>query len=345
MDLFFISKMNNHQISLLAKIADKNNISYRCIFIDDPKIRISISSEEIEINGYKIEDNSVFFLSGIYYQFPFVPEAPQFNDWSFFQDFHLSQQQLKSQLYSLLYLLSVRSDRFIVINDFSLSISLSSRYEILERIKKTGLKVPEICLTNSYLKAKEIFDKYNGLLWSYPDSNSPIRNISRERLNDLFGEINTLSVPYLLYEPVAGSIIRLTFFENDPILVSLISPPERECLSEELERFSHFIPEGNELQRLGSELYKQFGNSFYEVFGVLDLENKFWIYDISFDPNISLMDKTAQNYILSRLLEYLLKKTGRNVEIPLPPFKEGKRRTIYLKRMLIHLFEIQQSQE
>jgi hypothetical protein len=180
-------------------------------------------------------------------------------------------------------------------------------------------------------------------LWSYPDSNSPIRSISCEKLNDLFH--NSLSVPYLLYEPIAGSIVRLSFFENNPILVSIISPPERECFSEELERFSHFIPEGNELKGLGSELYKQFGNSFYEVFGVLDTDNNFWFYDISFDPNLSLMDQNAQNFVLSKLLEFLLKKTGRNVQIFHQLLKEGKRRTIFLKRMLMHLFEIQQSQE
>lgn len=341
--LYLIGKKDNPQLSLMASAARKNGVDYTRIDTDDPQFTVSISPEELLINGLRPESKSVFFLSGVYYQFPFLPEEKAFTDWTYFQDFHLSQQQLKSQLYSLLYILSCKKDEYTLVNDFIPSINLTSRYEVLLRLKDGGFRVPKVCLSNSLLEAQGMHKSLGGVLWSYPDSNSPIREITYDKLDDLFNGGHS-SIPYLLYEPVRGNVLRLSFFEDRPILVNIISPPERKAFSEELEKFTYCIPEG-ELEETGRKLYREFGAGFYEVFGILDDEGTFWFYDISFDPNISYMDQDAQNYTASRLLELMLKKGGIEKKIPCNDVLQGKRNTVFLKRMLVHLFEIQQNQE
>ncbi|MCU7494096.1 MAG: hypothetical protein HF314_07380 [Ignavibacteria bacterium] len=341
--LYLISDDYNPQTELLKKIARKNGIKCRNLCPKDPQFTVSISPEEILLCGSRPEKGSVFFLSGVYYRFPFGPALKPSADWTFFQDFHLSQQQQTSQLYSLLYILSSKKNEYTVINDFSLSLNLTSRHEVLMRLKDAGLSVPELCLTNSLSEARLMFNRLGGILWSSPDSMTPVREIGSEKLEELFNA-GSLALPHLMYEPKRGSLLRLTFFEDNPLLISLISPPERGAFKEELEKFTHYIPQPV-LKNMGKTLFRLLGMSFYEAFGVLDDSGNFWFYDVSFDPNISYMDQAAQTYTLSCLLEGMLKKSGLEKKIPRKPVIQGKRKTIFLKRMLVHLFEIQQNQE
>jgi hypothetical protein len=333
--IYFINYRNNSQVKYLASAAKRSGIP--CVYAEFERSFITIDDKKILLNNNEIRPGSVIYYHGINFEFPVVPHIPADTDYRLHQDFHLAQQFTTSHLYSFLYALSCRNDVTIV-NNFNKLKELEIRSLILQKLKDFSFPVPGFAVLNYY--DKETAEKLSGenkfILWSNIKTGMPVKPLNKERVNELFTVKS--HIPLVLYEAKQGRRVRCIFYNGAPLLIVYVNGVSEKAYKEELESFVYAVPDDS-LKEMGKALTGIFGIRLFEIEGILDNDNEFWFYDISFDP-VFMQYKKGNKYIALKLLEMFSEQTGSKVS--LGPAINGKevRETIFNKRMLQQLFEI-----
>ena len=336
-NLYLLSRGKSSQIDLINSLAAEFNIKPFLIDILDYNHSITMQKECIIINGEKVISPTIFYHYGLSANYLTVPDYTyNRRNWTYFQDSQPILEQLNSQALSLMSYASNQKG-CITINNPVDSFDLKSRLIQYMTLKSLGLNTPEYILTNSIaaLKKTDFYSNINYILWSYPDSDSPIKSLKKMNLSKLLND--KTDIPYLFMSQVSGTEVRAWFLDNKPLLACSIKNPEYDVDSTEmLEKFSYHKP-GKSLYNLGEILNKTF-TGFYEMHGIIDENGDLTIYNIDLVPDFMYLGSQGQKYLASEFLISLLEKFDISVENKVEMPEAESRTGVFLGRMLESLF-------
>ncbi|MDT3741159.1 MAG: hypothetical protein RO257_16845 [Candidatus Kapabacteria bacterium] len=335
--LYLLSKGKSSQIDLIYYLAAEFNIKSFLIDIYDYNHSITLNQVGIIIDGETVISPAIFYQYGLSADYLTVPDyTDNRKNWTYFQDSQPILEQLNSQALSLMSY-ATQQKGCITINNPVDSFDLKSRLIQYKTLKSLGLNTPEFILTNSLsaLKITEIYNNSDNILWSYPDSDSPIKSLKKINLNKLLND--KTDIPYLFMSQVSGTEVRAWFLDDKPLLACSIKNPEYDVDSTEmLEKFTYHKP-GKSLYNLGESLKKHF-KGFFEMHGIIDENGDLTIYNIDLVPDFMYLGSQGQKYLACEFLISLLEKFNINVENKAELPETESRIGVFLGRMLESLF-------
>ncbi|MBN1968213.1 MAG: hypothetical protein JXR48_11310 [Candidatus Delongbacteria bacterium] len=322
--LYLFTKNIEKVRALYADVLDIAGIKYKVI--DPFKSEITLWNETVKIDNVEILHEDIIYNFDIISEFPFTPDVTIDSDYRFFQDSYVSQQQIKSHVYSTL---SILSRTNLIINDFDSDRKIYNRISVLEELVRIGLKTTDYIMTNSLNEVIDYFQ--NTLLWSYTELKSPIKKITKDILPELLTKDNF--VPYMFYEDIKGKNIRVWIINRKPALAAFYDEPELKGHDLKLEKYEYIVD--LDFFNLEAEsIANQFGLYFMEIYGKIDSSGNFIAFGIDNHPDISTLGKEGKEYLSRKLISEVF-----NLNLPVNLPKPDSRNTVFLKKMLEPLFE------
>ncbi|MGD0088861.1 MAG: hypothetical protein ABSE73_02975 [Planctomycetota bacterium] len=300
----------------------------------DPPARSSMSAAEATWGGVDLATLDAAVLRGFPYCDPVVPSGDLDVDWGLWRFEYIAEQQKYTYLYSLFSELERRGVK--VVNPPSVLLNLFMKPFILERLRQTGLKVPELACTNDMAAARQFCGGHEHVMWR-PAAGRAAWQLFLDRQREAL--ISPRKPPIMLAEAIEGGpLCRGYLYDGQPLLFLKMAAPD--CQGEErLEFFStaDCAAATAELRRLAETL----SAPWLQVTFVLK-DAQAWIYDLDADPLCEDLPALHRERLLALLAERLLRREP--ARQPDPTGEDNQERpTIFLRRMLRVLFEFQES--
>lgn len=292
---------------------------------------IAMDSGKILWDGIEIDRLERAYLHGFRHMDPLVPSSADGLDWGFWQSGYIADQQRYSILYSICTELQRRGVELI--NPPSSHLLNFTKGEQLERLRRTGVQVPELLCSNDREQVNEFTNRCGTALWR-PATGRAAWQLFTPRQRDAL--VGPTKPPTLLAQLIDGPLLWAYQFGEETALVHGYSPAQTTPI-EMLESFKA-VPKADYSDQSG-ELTKCTDAKWRRIQFILH-EGTPWIYDLDPDPLLAHLPLSFQNHLINYLAHRLLGRAS-----PPPPpelFAHGHQRpTLYLRRMLQILFDIE----
>lgn len=292
--------------------------------------RIALGEERIYWDDVNVAELACAYVHGFNYANPVLPSPLDDVDWSLWQADYLIKQQTTSLIHGAF--LEMQRRGVTLFNPPETHVQNFMKLNLLEEIRRTGFKVPQLVCTNEVETAKQLATRINPLLWRPSTGRAPWQ---------LFGDRQRALLvapdkpPVLLAEAIQGPLIRAYLFQGKPLFclqyrVPAAVPVERLEVFQTIQCSEVY----GELQRLT----EAFSLPWTLVSFVLK-DGEPWIYDVDPDPIFEGLPELYQQRLTEGVAKGLL---GEDINA-LEPLTDAPqtRPTLFLRRMLRVLFDIE----
>lgn len=327
------SSRGNKQTGLLQRRLDElaPGVAYHFTIPEAGTPAVALDSNTIEWDGITIDTLECGFIHGFRYANPAIPRPQEDADWTLWQTDYITDQQRTSFLHSAFCELERRGVRLF--NSPGVHVRAFALPNSLATLRQSGFQVPPLICTNDR-DAADAFCKEVGLsVWRPTTGRAPWQRCTPYRRDRAMGLDKP---PILIAGVVDGPLIRAYLFDGKPLLLVKSKAP---AFAPPLERLEVFIavncPEVyGDLERLAASLELRWGAVSFVI-----QDHQPWIYGIDPDPVWTELPGFYGERIVTGLAKGLL---GEDVSA-FGEFSEQPqaRRTLFLRRMLQPLFELE----
>ena len=294
--------------------------------------RVSMNSTGLLWNGARFAPGERAFLHGFSYCDPVVPSADPEADWSVWRFDYLEDQQKYSFLHSCFSELARQGVQ--VINPPDIHRTFFMKAFLLERLRQAGFAVPQTICTNRLDVAEAFCRDHPKVVWRPGTGRAAWQLCLKPQREAL---CSPRKPPVLLAAVSDGPLVRGYLFEGQPLLLLHCSPP---CMAPEelLEEFWEVQYPG--LQGEFSRLAEDLGATWLEIHFVYQ-DGKALLYDMEADPLYDCLPASYQEKLTALLAARLLGLDAASLGARVAALERASRPTLYLRRMLQILFEVE----
>jgi hypothetical protein len=323
------SRLHHHINSLIP-----NSCQLFTLPKDNGTPKVTLDETGIYWDNINVTKLDIAYLHGFSYTYPVIPASPNNTDWNLWQFDYLLEQQKFSFLLSAF--TEMERHGVKLFNSPKIHLKNFAKQELLEDLRHTKFLVPRIICTND-IEATQTFIQDIGtqkIVWR-PATGRAAWQLFRDKQREFL--IAAEKTPVLLAEIIEGPLIR-SFLVNGRSLLDL-NRHSPACIlhAETLESFqvvnsSEFH---EELQKLVNHLSLPWGQISFIL-----REGRPWIYDIDPDPILGQLPDLFHKRLIGGLARGILGLETGVFQEPLPESPQT-RPTLFLKRMLFPLFELE----
>lgn len=273
---------------------------------------------------------------GCDYEDPVLPPAIDDVDWSLWQDTYLIAQQRFSFLFSLFSELSRRGVK--VYNPPRVSISNFAKYDLLCRLKQSGLHVPALICSNNMDAISAFCERYETVVWRPATGRAAWQLfLDKQRLHLIAPD----KPPIIVAEIIKGSYTRSYIIDGKGLMYLEHATPEISPV-EELDGFICVDDVlHDDFASLADTVFNLFDMRWAQV-GFARSEQGLVVYDVDTNPVVGQLPEVIQRYLVERMAIALAELPDTESQMAMP---EGicRRATLFTRRMLDVLWDFERS--
>ena len=292
---------------------------------------LSLDADEIFWDGMALTHFNRVWLHGFSYANPVIPISTPQRDWSVWHYDYLTSQQEYSTLFSLFEELDRRG--VSVFNPPGVHVRHFMKFALLEELRASGFQIPPLLCSNDKKCADLFYRERSTVVWRPVTGRAAWQLFTEKQCADL---IDPGKPPILLAEGMPGPLMRAYLLAGNPILCLQQNHPEHTPPVERLEQFlpvsctDHSVVLRRLVQKLGLS---------WAVVTFIPSATGPWIYDLDPDPLLDWLPVDFRDFLLDALAGEL---TGHAQTMAEPQLRQ-ERPTMFLRRMLKVLFELEYS--
>lgn len=327
----------------------------------DLDLPVSLCPRTVTWGGHELSTFDCLWVSGFSYLDPVVPDEGGCTDWSLWDARYMARQQSYSALHSLLRELDRRG--VSVINPPHAHLDNWVKGRQLARLGDAGFAVPRILCTNDMQSAEAFCRGVGDVCWRPVTGRGAWQKFGDKQREHLIAGDRP---PVLLAETSTASFKRIWVMDGEPLLGLDCRAPSFQSVEDRARRDFGEVAELDDLYGdrlfletletfepfdataygdLWTRLSRHLGVRWYvavcaEVDGVLRL------YDVDPDPALDWLPAVYQAWLLECIAARLSshgQAAGSNAAVAATPRVSAERPTLFLRRMLQILFEMEES--
>ncbi len=294
---------------------------------------VALGRDTLQFAGVDLSGLRYAYIHGFRYQYPVLPRPLGDADWSLWQSGHVRDQQKYSYLLSMLQELERRGVRLY--NGLSGLKSNFMKYEQLQQLRRLGLAVPPMLCTNDAQQAAQFCERHTQTVWRPATGHAAWQICGpRQRLHLL----DPAKPPVILAAIHDGPMVRSYVIEGQPVL-NLQNRAPGFYPVETLETF--WEDTAVDLQTTARQVTDALQLGFFTATVVVAGDSR-WIYDVNADPVLLDLPPAFRDYLLQALALGLSGRLTTAARLT-PPDQPQQRDTLFLRRMLTALFDMEAS--
>lgn len=295
--------------------------------------RATIAEDGVSWDGVRLDRLDALYVHGFAYEDPVLPLAPGQVDWTLWQTSHVLEQQKYSFLFSLL--CRLESAGVALYNGPSAHLAGFAGFDLLERLGEGGIQIPEMLCSNDADAVAGFRERHREVVWRTATGRCAWQSFRDKQGKDL---IDAAKPPILLARVVPGPLRRAYVFEGRALLCLEGHAPSCEGL-ERLEAFRR-VDHGGVPLEAGAIV-----DARWSMIQFVSTPDGPVVYGLDPDPVLTELPGELAGPAVEALAEGLLGRgrgrgrRRRRAADGAPAFRD----TLFLRRMLRILFEMQRS--
>ncbi len=293
----------------------------------------TLGSDLLRFDGIDLRKLKYAYIHGLCYQYPVVPRAVTAVDWSLWQSGHVLDQQKFSYILSLVQ--ELQRHGVATLSPLRALLGNFMKYEQLQQMRRLGCAVPPMICTNDQERATEFCARHELTVWRPATGHGAWQSFGARQLAHLCAPDKP---PVIVCAVKPGAYVRSYYFAGKSLLNLQCRGPGYHPV-ETLETFWE-DPE-LDTRECGRYLHEKLGHEWVSVALVPEGATQ-WIYDIDVDPIVLGLPPAHRDFLLETLARHLLQRPDTDA-LPTRPAGPQQRATLFLRRMLTVLFDMERS--